>query len=191
MGIRTGVLLFASSFLLGAFFTHWSVDYKTLWTSKLLDSSVKSAHIYYHDLVRAPAWVSLILYGVSVLGLGSTLAKMVEMNQSTLLFDGASLFLQLTTLATYHFDIRNAFDLLPPLSAGSAASAALVGVLKELASAHTIIAVALTGVIGLQAGQFYADKVPPTVPQSTASSVPTSPVQPSTPNMPSSPRKRK
>jgi len=150
--IRTGIVLVCTSFLLGAVFCHWLVDYGVLWQKENLAEALKLSSAYYDDLLKSPIWFWWTLLGLDILAILTLLTKFVTGGTSSYLFDGGCLVLYVATTSVYFTDVRAALDAL--LVSGASHEDAL----KDLASSHTVIAVALTGVLFLQGGQAVAER---------------------------------
>ncbi|TFK29885.1 hypothetical protein FA15DRAFT_581331 [Coprinopsis marcescibilis] len=162
MGVRAGVVVCVTSFLLGSLFTHWIADSLTLWKSPVTDEHLWIAANYYSILAKGPSELLQFLVAVVVLGGSTLLWSLNDLKAENLMFDGGSIFLFGTTIAMYLHSvlptIASDFTSLPtPFSDGSFPQA-LRNTTLELASNHLVCSVALTGVLALQAGRYWAER---------------------------------
>ncbi|KJA20207.1 hypothetical protein HYPSUDRAFT_56130 [Hypholoma sublateritium FD-334 SS-4] len=161
MGVRTAIVVCATSFLLGALFTHWIADSLTLWKSPVTDEHLWIAASYYSILSKQP-WQSLVFLG-AVVSVGATtiLWSFNDLRAANIMFDGGSIFLFGTTVVMYlNTVLPNIFALftdLPTHELQDPIPRTLRNATLELASNHLICSVALTGVLALQAGRFWAE----------------------------------
>lgn len=91
MGLHTGIVVAATSILLGLVFCHWLVDYGILWVSPLTESAYANALAYYLDYAASPAWLSYLVMGIASLAIVSLFSKLSSFSTSSILFDGGSL----------------------------------------------------------------------------------------------------
>ncbi|GAC94842.1 hypothetical protein PHSY_002415 [Pseudozyma hubeiensis SY62] len=135
MGLRTGLIIGTTSFLLGTLAMHWTADHLILWQSPVTYDSVVTAYTYYKDtMVEMPSIFSKFLHAVGAAGL------------------------------VYYHKIAPSLAALPlkaPSSGAAAVNArdAVFAPLREIATSHTVLAVALVGVILLQSGQYYSERL--------------------------------
>jgi hypothetical protein len=105
MGLRVTVAVCATSFLLGALFTHWIADALTLWKQPVTDANLLTAASYYTILTRGPAYILYVLGFVVVLG-GSTLVWSLKDGEAiNFMFDGGSIC-TLTILSSMHTGVE-------------------------------------------------------------------------------------
>ncbi|KAF8636613.1 hypothetical protein AX17_003423 [Amanita inopinata Kibby_2008] len=180
MGLRAGVVVCVTSFLLGkkllfisihpppthphqsgALFTHWIADSLTLWKSPITDEHLWTAASYYSILTKGPVQILYFLSAVVVLG-GTTIIWSLRDGQAgNIMFDGGSIFLFGTTIIMYLYSVLPnlfaSFSTLPTHQLKDPFPGALRHVTLELASNNLICSVALTGVLALQAGRFWAE----------------------------------
>lgn len=158
-GLRVSIVVCVTSFLLGLLFTHWIADSLTLWKSPVTDSNLWASASYYSALARGPTEL-LYLYAAVTLGGGFTILWSLRDGEAgNLMFDGGSIFLYGTALAVYMHtvlpNIQLNFVSLPEYT--SIFPLALRTPTLELASSHLVCSVALTGVLALQAGRWWAE----------------------------------
>ncbi|KAK7466982.1 hypothetical protein VKT23_004045 [Stygiomarasmius scandens] len=161
MGFRAAVVVCSTSFLLGALFTHWIVDSLTLWKSPVTDQNLWTAASYYAILFKGPIQLHYLLASVVTIGATTILWSLRDGEAGNLMFDGGSIFLFATTIAMYSYsvipNILTVFTSLPAHQANDVVPTDLRSTILELASNNLICSVALTGVLGLQAGRFWAE----------------------------------
>ncbi|KAF5315770.1 hypothetical protein D9611_004645 [Ephemerocybe angulata] len=162
MGVRAAVFVCVSSFLLGALFTHWIADSLTLWKSPVTDEHLWTAAAYYHILANGPSELRYFFAAVIALGGVTILWSLNDLRAGNIMFDGGSIFLFGTTLVMYLNTVLptifSQFSTLPAHELKDAFPPSLRATTLDLASNHLVCSVALTGVIALQAGRFFAEK---------------------------------
>ncbi|KAG6911485.1 hypothetical protein DXG01_014559 [Tephrocybe rancida] len=145
MGVRAGVVVCVTSFLLGALFTHWIADSLTLWKSPVTDEHLWTAATYYSILAKSPPEALWFLASVVVTGCITILWSFGDGEAGNIMFDGGSIC------------VFAKFNALPAHQLKDPFPRALRLVTLELASNNLICSVALTGVLALQAGRFWAE----------------------------------
>lgn len=172
-GLRTSVFISAVSFLLGLLFTHWIADSLTLWKSPETQTDVRlwTSATYYSILSHMPPMLLYLYGGVVFVGATTLLWSLGDGEAGNLMFDGGSALLYGTAVFVYIYsvipNILENFTSLPlPFASSKSMSAvsdlppfpaSLKGPTLELASSHLACSVALTGVIALQAGRWWAE----------------------------------
>ncbi|KAF5365687.1 hypothetical protein D9758_003205 [Tetrapyrgos nigripes] len=161
MGVRAGVVVCAVSFLLGALFTHWIADSLTLWKSPVTEQNLWTAASYYAIIAKGHIYLHYFVAAVVSIGGVTILWNLRDGEAGNLMFDGGSIFLFATTVALYNYSvipkILTVFSSLPMHQPNDAVPEDLRSTILELASNNLICSVALTGVLGLQAGRFWAE----------------------------------
>lgn len=180
------VVVSATAFLLGLLFTHWIADSLTLWKSPDAQSDARlwTAASYYSILSRMSPTLAYIYSLVAVVGGATLLWSWGDLRAGNLMFDGGSVLLYTSAVVMYLYsalpNLLTNFKSLPlpfpnqgapmasTLVAASNEAAAfttlppfpqsLRGPTLELASSHLICSVALTGVVLLQAGRWWAEQ---------------------------------
>ncbi|KZS98916.1 hypothetical protein SISNIDRAFT_480508 [Sistotremastrum niveocremeum HHB9708] len=164
MGVRAAFVVVTTSFLIGVLATHFVADSLTLWQSPATDARLWAAAQYYTLLAKAPSEMAFVLAGITTFGATVILWSLFDGRAGNLMFDGGSLFLYLSAISVYAYNVlpiltRNFIN--SPLSYGSIKEAPFPDILKkptlELASSHLVCSVAMTGVLLLQAGRYWAD----------------------------------
>jgi len=162
MGVRAGIVVCVTSFLLGALFTHWIADSLTLWKSPVTDEHLWIAASYYSILAKGPSQILYFLAAVITLGGTTILWSLIDLQAENIMFDGGSIFLFGTTIAMYLYSVLPSllakFDSLPTHQLKDPFPRALRNPTLELASSNLICSVALTGVLALQAGRLWAER---------------------------------
>jgi len=162
MGVRAGVVVCITSFLLGTLFTHWIADSLTLWKSPVTDEHLWTAASYYAILAKGPPELQYFLAAVVVLGAATIFWSLGDGEAGNLMFDGGSIFLFGTSIIMYLHSVLPSlfatFKSLPTHGLKDPFPRALRGATLDLASNNLICSVALTGVLALQAGRFWAEK---------------------------------
>ncbi|KAL4068093.1 Shr3 amino acid permease chaperone [Scleroderma yunnanense] len=161
MGVRAAIVVCATSFLLGCLFTHWIADSLTLWKSPVTDEHLWTAARYYSVLTRGQGEFLYVVYTVILLGGATIFWSLSDGEAGNLMFDGGSIVLYFTTVIMYPYsvipNVVAKFSQLPHNTASEPFPHALRSPTLELASNHLVCSVALTGVLILQAGRWWAE----------------------------------
>jgi hypothetical protein len=161
MGIRAAVVVCVTSFLLGSLFTHWIADSLTLWKSPATDQNLWIAATYYSIIANGSERIQYVVAAIVVLGATTILWSLRDGRAGNLMFDGGSIFLFCTTIWMYSYsvlpNIFSLFKILPAHPPTDAIPQDLKAAIFDLASNNLVCSVALTGVLGLQAGRFWAE----------------------------------
>ena len=142
-------------------FAHYAADHSVLWNFDTAHDAAAHAvaREYYLDLMqqdgaeRTIAMAATVLTTIALIALS---VKLARRETSAMLFDGASLLLYGAVITIYVTSVRN--DFLALASTPTPTGSAMEEILRDLASAHTVIAVALTGVITMQSVQSWVDR---------------------------------
>ncbi|KAI6039968.1 Shr3 amino acid permease chaperone [Pisolithus marmoratus] len=161
MSVRAGIVVCLASFLLGSLFTHWIADSLTLWKSPVTDEYLWTAALYYSVLTKAPIELLYILLAIVALGGVTIFWSFHDGETGNLMFDGGSIVLYGTTVMMYLYSVVPnmvaKFSSLPCQQIDEPFPRVLRFPTLELASNHLICSVALTGVLILQAGRWWAE----------------------------------
>ncbi|CAO1617000.1 unnamed protein product [Parajaminaea phylloscopi] len=168
-GVGSALVVALTAFLMGILAMHWQADHLLLWQSPLTHESLISAHSYYSNTLLAPvssrAPFVTILHGAWTAGAILVVTKLLRgRKESNWLFDGASLFLYAASLLVYSTRVLPSLSALPALvpapkaNPADPADATLLP-LRELASSNAVLAAALFGVVILQCGQYYSERL--------------------------------
>jgi len=162
MAIRAAITVSVTSILLGLLFTHWIADSLTLWRTPVTDAHLWVAARYYHVLTKGPPGVSYVVAVTATLGAVMILWSLRDGEAGNLMFDGGSIFLYGTAIAVYvHSVLPSIFTnyvVLPPDLPDAKFPSDLRTPTLGLASSHLICSVALTGVLALQTGRWWAER---------------------------------
>ncbi|KAG2157388.1 Shr3 amino acid permease chaperone [Suillus clintonianus] len=161
MGVRAGVVVCITSFLLGSLFTHWIADSLTLWKSPVTDEHLWTAALYYSILTKGPVQILYVLFGIIILGGTTIFWSFNDLEAGNLMFDGGSIFLYGVAVIMYAYSVipnlMDKFTAIPPHYVKDAFPRSLKIPTLDLASNHLVCSVALTGVLILQAGRWWAE----------------------------------
>ncbi|KAG5654509.1 hypothetical protein H0H81_001150 [Sphagnurus paluster] len=162
MGVRAGVVVCVTSFLLGSLFTHWIADSLTLWKSPVTDEHLWTAATYYSILAKAPTEALWFLGAVVTTGAITILWSLRDGEAGNIMFDGGSIFclpayVMIAPVDPPSSGVFAKFDTLPMHQPQDPFPRSLRTITLELASNNLICSVALTGVLALQAGRFWAE----------------------------------
>ncbi|KAH7883963.1 Shr3 amino acid permease chaperone [Phlebopus sp. FC_14] len=161
MGVRASVVVCVTSFLLGSLFTHWIADSLTLWKSPVTDEHLWTAALYYSILTKGPVQILYVLSAIIVLGGTTIFWSLHDGEAGNLMFDGGSIFLYGTTVIMYIYSVipslLDKFSYIPHDQVKGVFPRSLRSPTLELASNHLVCSVALTGVLILQAGRWWAE----------------------------------
>ena len=109
MGVRAGVVVCVTSFLLGMFFyshlitlwhesctpgalfTHWIADSLTLWKTPITDEHLWTAASYYSIITKGPSVILYLLAAVVVLGGATIIWSLNDLRAGNIMFDGGSI----------------------------------------------------------------------------------------------------
>ncbi|KAI3627666.1 hypothetical protein CBS14141_001667 [Malassezia furfur] len=149
----------------GILFMHWHADYILLWQEPARDREVLYALHYYLNTVGVwsdkyiAALFTVISIQISVL-----LFQIFSGKETNWLFDGASLFLVAAVATLYKTKLLPLIDMLPSVTPPPAAQplsfyAETLSALREVANAHALLAMALLGIVLLQCGKFYSERL--------------------------------
>jgi len=152
----------ATSFLLGSLFTHWIADSLTLWKSPVTDEHLWIAANYYSILAKGPPEIGYFITLIVFIGALNILWSLRDGEAGNIMFDGGSIFLFCTTIATYLYSVLPSifaqFEVLPAHQLKDPFPPSLRSATLELATTNLMCSVALTGVLVLQAGRFWAER---------------------------------
>ncbi|KZO95712.1 hypothetical protein CALVIDRAFT_149848 [Calocera viscosa TUFC12733] len=159
-GLRAIILVCLTSFFIGTLCTHWTADSLTMWNPPLTPDHLASAAQYYANLATLPPNMLYVLAGLALAGLAVLLTNFWDWRDVSL-FDLASLFLYGFSAFIYLYsvvpNILRFADYRPPALLSTEFPLPLRNPLLELASSHLFCSVALTGVIFLQGGRWWAE----------------------------------
>ncbi|KAF8515879.1 Shr3 amino acid permease chaperone [Gautieria morchelliformis] len=159
--LRASLVVCTTSFLIGILATHWIADGLTLWKSPPTDTHLYTSAAYYSLLAQAPHGMGVAVTAVALTGATSILWSLWDGRAGNLMFDGASFFLYGCAFVVYVFSVvpnlTKHFSTPLPSSHKTTFPSELRAPTLELASSHLVCSVALTGVLVLQAGRWWAE----------------------------------
>ncbi|KIW12350.1 hypothetical protein PV08_09627 [Exophiala spinifera] len=171
----TFLIICPVSFFLGILFSLFPYDYPLLWSSlPTPDSHFDAIESHLKLLHNAPNLIQRILHIMLSAGLLGLIIKLYKPSESNMLFDGGSLVLYMVAVIVYIANIVKGLRIVTDGSYGVVPDAvdtpgydadavdSVVGRednLKVLAASNTILALVLVGVLVLQVGQWYAERV--------------------------------
>jgi len=162
MAIRAAITVSATSILLGLLFTHWIADSLTLWRTPITDAHLWIAARYYHVLTKGAPGIGYVVVATATLGAVTILWSLRDGEAGNLMFDGGSIVLYGTAISVYVQSVLPSifanYVVLPPHLPGAKFPPDLRAPTLGLASSHLICSVALTGVLALQAGRWWAER---------------------------------
>ena len=138
---------------------HWHADYAR-WDDSA--SAIDALEYYVATMVHAPIKYTsvLVTFGLAAVGIFGT--RIICGTETNLLFDGASLFLVAASGMLYANKILPNVAILPPTvppppakPVDDESSAAL----REIASSHAVLYIALLGIILLQSAKYYSERL--------------------------------
>ncbi|CAM0141478.1 unnamed protein product [Umbelopsis sp. WA50703] len=137
--IKVALIVSACFFAYGRYWADWVFDYYIIWSDPAArQNAFSNAALYYanqNDTPMVHQYISIINLVIASIGLGAGLASMRDAN---ILFDGASLGIELIARSKDEDEIAEA--------------------LKNIAVAHTVIVTAVTGIVLLQVAHYLAMK---------------------------------
>ncbi|CAO3664377.1 unnamed protein product [Umbelopsis vinacea] len=136
--VKVALIVSACFFAYGRYWADWAFDYYLIWSDPAA-----------HPNAFANAAVSGLLYA-SV----GIVAGLASMRNANILFDGASLVLMISGIASHVSSIRPGIEIV----ATSNDQDEIAEALKNIAAAHTIIVTAVTGIVLLQVAHYLCMK---------------------------------
>ncbi|CAO3632458.1 unnamed protein product [Cunninghamella blakesleeana] len=150
---KVALILCSCFFAFGTYWSDWAFDYYFLWVNPVDHPDAFSRAVNYYtaqtDIPNILKYIPLINLFIGALGFSAGLANMTDGN---ILFDGASCVLLFLGLSTYTTSVRPALETITT----SSDKGELLAALKNIAAAHFIIVLAITGIVGLQLAHLFA-----------------------------------
>ncbi|GAB5586618.1 hypothetical protein Unana1_01518 [Umbelopsis nana] len=151
--IKVALIVSACFFAYGRYWADWAFDYYLIWSDPAArPNAFANAALYYANQNETPKvhqYISIVNLLIASVGLGAGLASMRDAN---ILFDGASLVLMISGIASHVSSIRPGIELV----ATSKDQDQIDEALKNIAAAHTIIVTAVT--VLLQVAHYFCMK---------------------------------
>ncbi|AOW05866.1 Shr3 amino acid permease chaperone [Yarrowia lipolytica] len=153
--ISSALILCATSFSLGVLYSNWPYDFFTLWTAAPPESRYTASLDHYKAWYDCPMFVYHIHHTVIGLGLIGFFIKLYKPSESNKLFDGGSLFLYMVGVTIYLTNIRRGLASAVDGNWGDVDEHTGINV---IAASQVMIVFVLLGVLGLQVGQWWAER---------------------------------
>ncbi|KAK4510948.1 uncharacterized protein ATC70_000057 [Mucor velutinosus] len=152
---KVALILCSCFFSYGTYWSDWAFDYYLLWANPSeYPEAITRATFYYANQGHIPnilKYVPIANLCIAATGFATGLLTMTDGN---LLFDGASLVLMMFGVTTYLSSVKPAIAVVNQ----SADVSDITASLKNIAAAHFIIVLAITGIIGLQITHYFVMK---------------------------------
>ncbi|KAI8054192.1 ER membrane protein SH3 [Gilbertella persicaria] len=149
------LILCSCFFAYGTTWSDWAFDYYFLWANLAEHpNAVARATQYYTSQLDAPdiiKYIPFINLLIAAVGFAAGLANMTDGN---ILFDGASLVLMLFALSTYSTSVKPGILNISQTNDVEELSKNL----RNIAAAHFIMTLAITGIVGLQITHYVLTK---------------------------------
>ncbi|KAI9288175.1 ER membrane protein SH3 [Umbelopsis sp. AD052] len=150
--VKIALIVAACFFQYGRYWSDWAFDYYLIWSDPAArPNAFANAALYYanqNDTPQVHQYISYVDLLIASLGIGAGLASMRDAN---ILFDGASLVLMISGIASHVTSIIPSIALV----AKSNDEDEIMEALKNIAVAHTIIVTAVTGIVLLQVAHHF------------------------------------
>ncbi|KAG2220482.1 hypothetical protein INT45_011486 [Circinella minor] len=154
--VKVALILCSCFFAYGTYWSDWAFDYYLLWANPAdHPNAISRAILYYTTKSQAPEilrYIPIVNLFIGAVGFSAGLAHFTEGN---ILFDGASLVLMLFGLSTHATSVQPGLDVIVKSTKETEEA---VASLKNIAAAHFIIVLAITGIIGLQIAHYFVMK---------------------------------
>ncbi|ORX62681.1 ER membrane protein SH3 [Hesseltinella vesiculosa] len=152
---KVAMILCSCFFAYGTYWSDWAFDYYLLWANPAdHPEAVSRAALYYtaqNDIPNILKYIPLANLFIGAMGFSAGLANMTESNA---LFDGASIILLLFAVSTYATSVKPALLTISE----SKNNDDILASLKNIAAAHFITVMAITGIICLQLAHLFVMK---------------------------------
>ncbi|KAI8889905.1 ER membrane protein SH3 [Backusella circina FSU 941] len=153
--VKIALILCSCFFAYGSYWSDWAFDYFLLWTNPLEHpEAISRATFYYANQAHIPnilKYVPIVNLLIAATGFATGIVNMTDGN---LLFDGASLVLLFFGISTHFSSVKPAVTTVTV----SNDLEEITKSLKNIAAAHFIIVLAITGIIGLQITHYFVMK---------------------------------
>lgn len=151
----TGLILCSVSFSLGVIYSNWAYDYFTLWVSRPTEEAFLSSLEHYKAWYRMPPFLAHFHHFVMGFGFIGLFTKLYKPSESNKLFDGGALFLYVIAVVFY---ITNLVKGVATADSGNWGDINYETGVNVIAASQVFIVLVLLGVVGLQLGQYWAEK---------------------------------
>ncbi|KAI9363140.1 ER membrane protein SH3 [Pilaira anomala] len=154
---KVALILCSCFFLYGTYWSDWAFDYYLLWANPVnLPDVIARATFYYANQAHIPSILKYVPIANLCIATSGIIIGLFTMTDGNLLFDGASLVLMFFGLTTYITSVKPAIAIVSESDDIPAITIAL----KNIAAAHFIMVLAITGIIGLQVAHYFVMKKP-------------------------------
>lgn len=153
--LGTGFIIFSIAFILGSIYANWAYDYYLLWVSPTPPEMIAAALSHYRTKALQPTFLHHVLHAVMAIGMVGTFIKLYKPTESNTLMDGGTLTLLFIGTVFYITNMRPAGV---SLITGDWNDIDEETGIKFVAATQVIIVFALLGALGLQAGQWWAER---------------------------------
>ncbi|KAI9278460.1 ER membrane protein SH3 [Phascolomyces articulosus] len=154
--VKVALILCSCFFAYGTYWSDWAFDYYLLWANPAdHPNAVSRAILYYTTQTQAPDILKYIPFVNLIIGAIGFSAGLAHFTEGNILFDGASLVLMLFGLSTHATSVRPGLEV---IVSTTEETEEVVSSLKNIAAAHFIIVLAITGIIGLQIAHYFVMK---------------------------------
>ncbi|PVH13742.1 uncharacterized protein CXQ87_001860 [Candidozyma duobushaemuli] len=150
--VGTGLIIAATSFGLGVVYSNSAYDYNTLWKYDAEGFTRSLAH--YSNWANAPMRIHHILHFVMFLGLSGCFIKLYKPSDDSKYFEYGTLGLMMVGIVIYLTNLRIGVNSCITGEWGEVDQNTGINV---MAASQFLIVIALSGVLILQAGLYYAE----------------------------------
>ncbi|KAI7896436.1 ER membrane protein SH3 [Mucor mucedo] len=148
---KVALVLCSCFFSYGTYWSDWAFDYYLLWANPLdHPEAISRAAFYYANQAHIPSILKYVPIANLCIATAGFVIGLFTMTDGNLLFDGASLVLMFFGLSTYVTSVRPAIATVNESSDLNDITTSL----KNIAAAHFIIVLSITGIIGLQIAHY-------------------------------------
>jgi len=158
MGFRQGIVLVATCFLFGVLLACFTIDYRVLF-EPLTEEIVQDGFQYYKTFFNAPLGIKALLHGLIGVGIVAIITKIHRWDESAMFFDGGSLAAFIFATAMYITVTIPAIRTVVTPVEGVDTREDQIEALRVLSAGNTLIMVLLGGILALQAGQEWAQRL--------------------------------
>lgn len=152
---KVALILCSCFFAYGSYWSDWAFDYYLLWANpNEHPDAVTRATLYYANQAHIPSILTYVPIANLCIATAGFATGLFSMTDGNFLFDGASLVLTMFGISTYITSVKPAIHVVSK----SKDLEDITTSLKNIAAAHFIIVLAITGIIGLQIAHYFIMK---------------------------------
>ncbi|ODV58746.1 Shr3p [Ascoidea rubescens DSM 1968] len=152
--LSTGIVVAASSFCLGIVYANFQYDYKTLIFKDGTEADFINSLNHYTTWANSPLKILHILHVVLGVGIFGFCIKIWKPTDDTYLFDYSCLFMFIASMIIYATNLKIGAD---SCIHGDWGEVDMKTGINVMAASQIMVVFLLTGVLFLQAGQFYSE----------------------------------